>query len=189
MRCLLSLLVAACVAGCATNRPVAKAPTNPPETKPTVREAVATRIVETRYDMRGYRNADDPNVRHDPHAIYRTTRVPAQVESLATVPRQTFAPASHAPLPQNAELSAELAAQREITGQLREIKARMALVEQQAQSQYGALVNQTADTVKLRQQLMEERARVRELEAKLHERTGEAVVAPAAVTASADPKW
>lgn len=162
------LILATCVTGCATHRPVAisSAPATP---KPVVRAASTTHLVETRYDVRAYRDAEDPNVRHDAHAVYRTTRVPAQLTSLDTTPRNAAAPISHAPLPANAELSAELAAQRQITGELREIQSRMNAIQQQAQSQYGTLVNQTADTLKLRQQLEGERARVRELEAKLRD--------------------
>ena len=162
------LILATCVAGCATHRPVATS-AQPAAPTPVVRAAPATRLVETRYDVRAYRDAEDPNVRHDAHAVYRTTRVPAQVAALDTTPRNAVAPISYAPLPPDAELSAELAAQRQITGELREIKSRMNAIQQQAQSQYGTLVNQTADTLKLRQQLEEERARVRELEAKLRE--------------------
>lgn len=184
------LILATCVTGCATHRPVAIS--SPPTTpQPVVRAAPATRLVETRYDVRAYRDAEDPNVRHDAHAVYRTTRVPAQIASLDTTPRNAAAPISHAPLPANAELSAELAAQRQVTGELRAIQSRMNAIQQQAQSQYGTLVNQTADTLKLRQQLEEERARVRELEAKLRDHAPapagtEGIVATKAAT---ETKW
>lgn len=184
------LILATCVTGCATHRPVAIS--SPPATpKPVVRAAPATRLVETRYDVRAYRDAEDPNVRHDAHAVYRTTRVPAQVGSLDTTPRNTMAPITHAPLPADAELSAELATQRQITGELREIQSRMTAIQRQAQSQYGTLVNQTTDTLKLRQQLEEERARVRELEAKLRDHAPapagtEAIVATKTAT---ETKW
>lgn len=169
MRSTCIVILALGVAGCATHRPVANVPPASAAAKPLVREAPATRIVETRYDVRAYRDAEDPGVRHDAHAVYRTTRVPAHVGSLETTPRHTAAPISYAPLPASTELSAELTAQRQVTTDLREIKARMAAIEQQAQSQYGTLVNQTADSLKLRQQLEAERARVRELEAKLRD--------------------
>ena len=61
----------------------------------------------------------------------------------------------YAPLPPNAELTAELEAQKTITAELRAIQARMAGIEKQAQAQYGALVNETAETVRLRRQLEE----------------------------------
>lgn len=179
-----------CLAGCATHRPVANVPASPAPTQPVVREAPATRVVETRYDVRAYRDADDPAVRHDAHSVYRATRVPARVESLDTAPRTAFAPASYAPLSPSAELTAELEAQRQITTELREIKARMAAIEQQAQSQFGTLVSQTSDTLKLRQQLEAERVRVRELETKLRDHSPASGKAEGTVaTATGETRW
>jgi hypothetical protein len=153
------------LAGCATKTRIQ--PTSAPTAAtPVVREATPTRVVETRYEVRSYHDANDANVRHDAHAVYRSTRVPSRVGALDTAPRTAFAPVSHAPLPQSAELAAEVEAQRRLTAELREIKGRMAAIETQAQTQFGSLVNQTADSLKLRQQLLEERTRVRELEAK-----------------------
>lgn len=163
------LILAMCVGGCVTHRPTASSSPAGVAPKPVVRAAPATQLVETRYDVRAYRDAEDPAVRHDAHAVYRTTRVPTSVASLDAAPRSTAPSISYAPLPANAELSAELAAQRQITAELREIKARMAAIQQQAEGQYGTLVNQTADTLRLRQQLEAERAHVRELEAKLRD--------------------
>jgi hypothetical protein len=185
------VILATCVTGCATHRPVANVSPNMETPKPIVREAPAPRVVETRYDVRAYRDAEDSAVRHDAHAVYRTTRVASRVESLDTTPRTTFAPATYAPLPATAELSAELAAQRQITTELREIKARMAAIEQQAQSQYGKLVNQTTDSIKLRQQLEDERSRVRELEAKLRDNAAasKATEGVAATMATAETRW
>lgn len=184
------LLLGMCLVGCATQRQAVRAPAVSTPPSPVVRESAPTRLVETRYEVRGYREADNPSVRHEPHAVYRATRVPARVESLDVAPRSSFEPASHSPLPQSAELSAELAAQRQITTELREIKARMAAIEQQAQSQYGALVDQTASTLQLRQQLESERARVRELEARLRDKTATSgVTEGGARTAVAEVKW
>lgn len=188
MRSVMIVIFVACAAGgCATQRRT-QIPATPVAANPIVREASPTRLVETRYDIRSYRDANDPGVRHEAHAIYRATRVPARAESLETTPRTAFAPASYTPLPQSAELSAELEAQRRITAELREIKARMAAIETQAQSQYGNLVNQTAESLKLRQQLLTERARVAELEAKLRENKP-APAAPSPTVAAAEPKW
>ncbi len=189
MRFIWSLFAATLVAGCATQRTAVVAPPAAPAEKPVVRAASPIRAVETRYELRSYRDANDSAVRHDAHVVYRTTRVPARIESLETIPRSGFAPVSFAPLPASAELSAELAAQRQITAELREIKAHMASIEQQAQGQYGTLVNQTAETVKLRQQLEGERARVRELETKLRDRAANATGVPAATTAATETKW
>lgn len=189
MRSLVILLALACAAGCATQRRT-HVVTSPVTAPAVVREAAPTRVVETRYEVRAYRDATEPNVRHAAHAVYRATRVPARVEPLETAPRATFAPASHAPLPQSAELSAELEAQRRITAELREIQTRMAAIETQAQSQYGSLVNQTAESLKLRQQLNDERARVAELEGKLRASSGSAATtANAPVAATTEPKW
>jgi hypothetical protein len=191
MRSSCIVILVMCVTGCATHRPVANVPATSATVKAIVREAPATRVVETRYDVRAYRDGEDPSMRHDAHAIYRTTRVPAHVGSLDTNPRHAAAPVSYAPLPASAELSAELAAQRQITTDLREIKTRMAAIEQQAQSQYGTLVNQTAVSLKLRQQLEAERARVRELEAKLRDvsaaTSGTEVIA--ATKATTETRW
>jgi hypothetical protein len=165
MRCYWILFAAGLAGGCATQRQ--SMPATPVATvQPVVRESPATKLVETRYEMRSYRDADSPGVRHEAHAVYRATRVPARIAALETEPRTSFAPVSYAPLPPSAELSAELTAQREITAELRAVQARMAAIEQQAKSQYGALAAQTADAVKLRQQLEAERARLQELESK-----------------------
>src|SRR5258708_40290150 len=158
MRSSMILLVAMALAGCATYQPVAiVAPQMP--AKPLVREAAPTHEVETRYDVRGYLDADDPAVRHGAHAVFRRTRVPARVEEQETIPRSEFSPVSYAPLPPSVELAAELAAQKDVTAELRAIKAAMASMETHAQTQYGMLVNQTAEAVKLRRQLEDERAR------------------------------
>lgn len=191
MRSFCILILAMCMTGCATRRPIANRPATMPATNPVVREMPATRLVETRYDVRAYRDAEDPSVRHDAHAVYRTTRMPVQAGSLDAPPRHVVAPASYAPLPVSAELAAELAAQRQITTELREIKTRMAAIEQQAQSKYGTLVTQTADTLKLRQQLEAERARARELEAKLrdHSATSSGVEGMAAAKPTTETRW
>lgn len=191
MRSYWILIVVGLVAGCATQRPTARVTPPLPAAKPVVRESPATRVVETRYDIRSYRDADSPSVRHDAHAVYRVTRVPTRVETLDTVPRAEFAPVSYAPLSPSAELSAELTAQREITAELRAIQTRMATIEQQAKSQYGTLVEQTADTVKLRRQLEDERARLQELESKGRERPANSAVAalPTVAPVAAETKW
>lgn len=189
MRYYWSMLVAASLAGCATHRPTALPGASAPVEQSLVPEAKPTHEVETRYDVRSYRDANDPAVRHDAHAVYRSTRVPTRVDSLATAPRGEFAPVSYAPLPPSAELSAELAEQKQITADLHAIEARMAAMEQQARGQYGTLVTQTAETVKLRQQLEAERIRARELEAKLRDRVADVSAAGGPTTAAAEPKW
>lgn len=185
-------IIAIFVAGCATQRRAATIVPNAPAAKPLVREAAATRVVETRYEVRGYRDPDNPSVRHEAHAVYRTTRVPARVEALDTMPRSGFAPVSYAPLPPSTELTAELSAQKEITAELHAIQARMAAIEKRAQSQYGTLLNQTAETVNLRRRLEEERARVQDLESKLRgdvSANSSAAVVSADAPVTAEPKW
>jgi hypothetical protein len=162
MRTVWILLGLAMLVGCATS-PTATIVSAPVE-KPVASQTSPMHEVETRYEVRGYRDANDPNVRHEAHAVYRTTRVPASVDALEVEPRSTFASVSHAPLPPSAELAAELGAQKQITSDVRAIEARMTEVERQAQSQYATLMNQTAETIQLRQQLEKERARLRELE-------------------------
>ena len=49
--------------------------------------------------------------------------------------------------------------------------------------------NQTAETIKLRQQLAESRARVRNLELKLRDRAAGVAAADAATTAATESKW
>jgi hypothetical protein len=190
MRATWILMIALAVAGCATQRPAARSSAKGPAlaTKPVVNQAAFTRVVETRYELRGYRDADNPAVRHEAHAVYRTTRVPTRggevaSDTLETVPRAEFAPASYAPLPRSAELAAEVVTQKEITEQLRAIQAAMAATEKQAQRQYGTLVNETAETIKLRRELEAERARVKELEASLRDRAAD--LPPVASSATA----
>lgn len=158
MRPVLLLLVSLVVAGCATRRPVAVV-----EPPPVLIEAAApTKTVETRYDVRGYREAAKPALRHEAHAVWRRSRVPLNFEGeLVTVSRTEFAPASYAPLPESDELTAELATQKAITANLRAVQATVVDTERQVQAQYAALVRQGAETLRLREQLETERAQLR----------------------------
>lgn len=185
MRAYLSLILGLALAGCSTHRQSATLASVPPV--PLVPVAEATRAVETRYEVRSYREAGDPSVRHEAHAVYRRTRVPATDSAgvLETAPRERFAPASVAPLPASAELAAELAKQKEITGELQRIQIAMTGVEKQAQGQYATLVRQTAETVELRRQLEAERARLVEFQSKVREPDATAAL-PAA---PAPVKW
>jgi hypothetical protein len=154
---MMMLLGVSLLSGCATNNPVAmREPGEAPQ--PIVREAAPTRVLETRYEVRGYQEADDPSIRHEAHAVYRRTRVPVHVESLEIEPRQGFPRASYAPLPPSEELAAELAAQKQITAQLDAISAGMAAMESKAQGQFTTLVSQTAETLRLRRELEEARS-------------------------------
>lgn len=184
------ILVPILLTGCATHRRAHRVPPEPARPIAAIPERPATRLVETRYEVRGYHDAADAFVRHEAHAIYRATRVPVRPDGaadvLATVPRRTFPPASFAPLPPDAEMSAELTTQKQITGELRAIHAAMSVTQKEAQLKFGELVNQTAETMELRRALEEERARVSQLEATLREESSESVPASTAV---ADMKW
>ena len=150
------LLTPLFVVGCATHRPVAvQAP------PPVLIAAVSpTKSVETRYELRGYREAANPAVRHESHAIYRRTRVPLTAsDELVTIGRTTYPPASYSPLPASDELAAELATQKKITGDLRAMQTSMAETEQRMQAQYALLIRQSAEALKVREQLETERRR------------------------------
>lgn len=158
MRPLLCLLVSLVVAGCATRRPVAVVV--PPLVQ--IAAAMPTKTVETRYEVRGYREAANPALRHEAHAVYRRTQVPLNFEGeLVTVSRTEFAPASYEPLPQSDELAAELATQKAITTDLRAVQAAMVETERHVQAQYAALVRQSEEAKRLREQLEAERAQLR----------------------------
>lgn len=153
------LIAPLCVVGCATPPPAAVQ--TPP---PVLIAAVSpTKFVETPYVVRGYREAANPSVRHETHAIYRRTRVPTTAsDEIATVPLTTYSPASISPLPASAELAAEIATQKKMTGDLRTLQTSMAEAEQRMQAQYATLVRQSAEALKVREQLEAERERVRD---------------------------
>lgn len=181
MRTLCYILPAVLLTGCATKQPVAIQP--PPVTLAAA--VVPTKAVETRYDVRGYREAANPSIRHEAHAVYRRTIVPANAtEDMGTVPRTGYAPASHAPLSGDAELAAELATQKAITGELRAMQSSMAETERRMQAQYAQLVRQSAEAAKLREQLEAERGRLR---SGVPPAASEPVVANA--TAATEAKW
>ena len=143
-------------------------------------------MIETRYDVRGYRDTTDRSLRHDAHAVYRRTRVPNASDETASSPRTTFLPVSVTPLPASEELAAELAAQKKITAELFALQTALVDAEQKMRTQYAALVRQSAETFKLREQLEAERNRVRSS-------TAVSDAAPAMVTtaplSSPEVKW
>lgn len=155
MRSIVMLIIPILVTGCATHRRTAVQPPPPP----VVAALSPTKVVETRYEVRGYRDAANPTIRHEAHAVYRRTRVPENASGdFETAPRSTFAPASAAPLPASEELAAELATQKAITTDLLAMRASMAETERRMQAQYGQLVRQSGEAVKLREQLEAERS-------------------------------
>lgn len=155
------LIVPLLASGCASQRLVT-APTQTAQPSLLVAAASPTKAVETRYDVRGYREATNPQIRHETHAIYRSTRVPvAAGDELATVPRTTYPSVSYTPLPASDELAAELATQRSITADMRAIQSSMVETERRVRSQYAALVRESAEALKVREQLEAERSRAR----------------------------
>lgn len=158
MRYIPIVLMPLLAAGCTTQVPAIRQSAAPE----LIAVVAPTKLVETRYEVRSYREAANPAIRHEAHAVYRHTRVPAaESENLETVPRDSFQPVSVAPLPASAELAAELATQVRITTELRAIQASMAETEQRMQAQYALLVRQSAEALKLREQLEAERNRIR----------------------------
>ena len=93
-------------------------------------------------------------------------------DDLETVPRDAYPPTSFAPLPPSAELAAELATQKAITADLRAMQASMAETAKRVQEQYAALVRQSAEALKLHQQLEAEHSRVRAATAAAAEQPG-----------------
>lgn len=180
-----ALCFAGCVATPPAATPIAKAPTPAPLV---IAALQTTKVVETRYEVRAYRDAANPSVRHEAHAVFRRTRVPLNApDQLDAVPRDTFAPASVAPLPANAELNAELAAQRQITAELRAMQAALAETGDKMQAQYATLVRQSAETVELRERLEAERSR---LQTSAATPVAPTAPAPAGATASTpEVKW
>lgn len=144
--------------GCAAPRATVSRPSEVP-VKPA--SPVATKIVETAYEVRAYRDPSDRAVSHGEHTIYRRSVVPVAVADGESISRTRFAPATYAPLPVSAELNAELEKQRTLTVDLQAIKASMAETQQALQVAYARLVTQTADVTKLRDELTVERERLR----------------------------
>jgi hypothetical protein len=121
-----------------------------------------TKLVETRYELRSYREAANQAIRHETHAVYRRTRVPGTISTdIAIGSRTNHPPASFAPLAESDELAAELGTQKKITADLHAMQTSMRETEQRMQAQYATLVRQSAEVVKVREALDAERARLR----------------------------
>lgn len=176
------LLVPLLIAGCATPAPVVVQTPAPA----VVAAASPTKSVETRYEVRGYREAANASIRHEAHAVYRRTRVPVTAsDDLATVSRESCPPVSVSPLPASEELTAELATQKKITAELHAIQASIAETERDMQAQYALLVRQGAEVLKVKGQLEVERSRLRSVPS-----VESAPAAPVAATAAKEePKW
>jgi hypothetical protein len=181
MRHLTWIWVMAVLAGCASpkvvvTQAVASAPVLPAETE--------RKAVETRYEVRGYRESGSPAIRHEAHAVFRRTLVPANGEATETVPRTAFAPASYAPLPVSEELNAELAKQKAITADMRTMQSQMAETQTRMQTQYSLLVKQSSEALKVRDALEAERNR-----AHLGTSAADAVATNGDTAAKTQAKW
>ena len=161
MRYLWILLMLLLLVGCTTQLPVA---VQDPLPVPPVALAApaATKVVETRYDVHGYREAGNPALRHEAHTVYLRTRVPmTAADDLTVAPRASHPPPSYAPLAASDELAAELATQRKLSAELRAVQASLVETEQKMQAQYAILVRQSAEVTKVREGLEAERSRLR----------------------------
>lgn len=158
MRLMFILMLAAFFAGCASKPTVVeRAPPLRPLGPP-----AEVKFAETCYEVRGYREPGNPALRHGPHVVYRRTRIPSFVSNvLESTPRGSFPTPSFSPLPTSAELDAELAKQRQVTLDMRAAQATLDDAEQKVTALYAALVRQSADVFKLKEQLEAERNRLR----------------------------
>lgn len=175
MRHSLWIIGMAVLAGCASPKAVVTQAVAPTPVLPAETERKA---VETRYDVRGYREAGSPAIRHEAHAVYRRTLVPHNAEKTDVVPRTAFAPASYTPLPASEELNAELAKQKAVTADMQTMQGAMAATQTKMQAQYEQLVKQSGDALRLRTQLEAERNQSR----------ANAATPPEGVAANADPR-
>ena len=169
------------LAGCATSHPPAASLPAPTSTRVSnLQRATVAQV--TRYELGSYRYPAAANDGTNENAVLRTTRVP--VHNATEANSETFSPVYH-PLPRSAELKAELAAQRDITEQLRAMKAAVVAAERKVNEQYSALVSQTEEVLKLRKILEADRAHVRELESQLRQQLQPAT--SPAVASNSDP--
>ena len=155
------LIACLLIAGCAIPPQGKPKPALQPSAVPAA-PIQATKVVETRFEVRGYTDPVDSTVRHTPHAVYRKTRVPLGSPTTEIASRSEHAPASFAPLPASDELAAELSTQKKISVELPALQAALADAEEKMKRQYATLVRQSAETLKLRDQLESERSRLKE---------------------------
>ena len=158
MRHSLWIMVMAVLAGCASPKAVVTQTGAP---APMLAAETERKVVETRYEVRGYREAESPAIRHEAHAVYRRTLVPTNAETTESVPRTAFAPASYAPLPASEELNAELVKQKAITTEIQTMQGEMAATQSKMQAQYAQLVKHSGDAARLRDRLEAERNQAR----------------------------
>lgn len=148
-----SIALALATAGCVSQAPLKQTSGQQPAKPPLAFRQTETRLLATPYTIRGYRDPDDPTVLHDGHTVYRLTRVPDPTAIQGILPRTAIHSVTYAPLPASEELAAELATQRQITAELRQIEASMIRTQQQALTEVGKLVNQKAEAVRRQNQI------------------------------------
>lgn len=141
------LIVSLCLAaGCASQPRAAKVrPPAIPGGQPVAVDLHPDVVtVETRYEVRGYYDGADPSIWHASHPVYRATEVSRAGAALPPAgeggPLTTYVPITYDPLPASAELDAQLAAQKEITADLRAVRAKMVALQDQAETQYQQLL-------------------------------------------------
>jgi len=126
-------------------------------------------VMTTRYELGSYRYPRSAQGSREV-AVERQTRVPANLGNVDQPALLSYVPVSFDPLPKSVELEAELATQREMTARIRTAQQAMVELEQRARGQFETLVAQTGETLRLREELEAERARVQRREAELSAR-------------------
>jgi len=147
--------------GCATRSKVAR-PVLTAAPAMAVDAPRSTKLIETRFYVRSYRDPAASNVRHEAHAIFRETRVPLQSEVSGAEPVSSYSDAQYVPLPPSAELKAEIETQKTITADLRAMQISMADTQRKMQAQYTLLLKESAEVGKARAKI--EMASTRKIE-------------------------
>jgi hypothetical protein len=176
----LYLIFPVLVAGCATQDTIAPKPI----ASTALTSVVDPHVVVTRYELGSYRYPQETRDSSGP-AVFRSTRISGNTVPVGTDARSLNVPASFDPLPPSDELSAELSAQRDITARIRAAQEVIFGLERQMRAQYGTLVTQTEETLRLRAKLETERANVQRLEAQLRNQPHTATETPAVAQAAA----
>lgn len=156
-----TVIVPLLAAGCATERSVTVG-TPGPDQPVAIAPTFPTKRVDTRYVVRAYCDPADPAIRHEAHAVFRSSLVSFTAgDELVTVPRERYPTVANRPLPASDELAAELGVQKAITSNLRAIQSAMVETEHRVKEEYATLVQESGAALKIREQLEAERSRMR----------------------------
>jgi len=140
------LLILPALVACAATPKSEPAQRQAPEPIPAAPEF---KVVESRYEVRAYREAGDSNIRHEAHAVFRRTIVPLSAQDRQGVECRTSAPpASVAPLPASEELEAELKSQRAMTQDILVMRASIIETQKKIQAQYALMQQQASEIAK-----------------------------------------